>query len=136
YLPARPARKTAAAEVVRRARSMGTGLPEVAEAAGVAGHRRVQLFKDLTPENSILIHQVAAVAAEHLQRDVGLRPGRLDQAEAVRRGAEDGGEVGVVGLVLRVGGLAVLLGGEGVDQPGVEAGLAEGTLHGAVVLAG
>jgi len=80
--------------------------------------------------------QEITVAAEEREGDVGVGPGRLQQAEAVGAGAEDGGQVGVVGLVVRVGGLAVLLGREGMHQPRLEAGLAEGALHGAVVLAG
>jgi hypothetical protein len=93
-------------------------------------------FTDLTTQHRVFIDQVAPVPAEELQGQVLLGPGGLEQAEAVGAGTEDGGEVGVVGLVVGVGGLAVLLGGEGVDQPRLEAGGAEGTLDGAVVLAG
>lgn len=45
-------------------------------------------------------------------------------------------QVGVVGLVVGVGRLAELLGGEGVDDAGLEAGGGEGPLHDAVVAAG
>ena len=52
--------------------------------------------------------------------------GVLEEAEAVDGGAMDGGEVGVVGLVAGVGGLAELLGGEGMDDADLEPGVAEG----------
>ena len=84
----------------------------------------MQDFTDLTLQHGVLVHQVAAMAAEQLQGDVGVGPGRFEQAEAVGGGPPDGGQVGVVGLVAGVGGLAVLLGGEGMDQSGLEAGLA------------
>ena len=48
----------------------------------------------------------------------------------------DGGQVGVVGLVAGIDGLAVLLGGEGMEDAGLEAGGGEGALHEAVVAAG
>jgi hypothetical protein len=38
----------------------------------------------------------------------------------MRAGAEDGGEIGVVGFVVGVGGLAILLGGEGMDETDLE----------------
>ena len=45
-------------------------------------------------------------------------------------------EVGVVGLVAGVGGLAELLGGEGMDDAGLEAGGGEGALDDVVIAAG
>ena len=38
--------------------------------------------------------QVATMPAEQLQIAVVVGPARFEQAEAVRRGAEDGGEIG------------------------------------------
>ena len=58
------------------------------------------------------------------------------QAEAVDGGAVDGGQVGVVGLVAGVGGLAELLGGERVDDADLEAGGGEGPLGRAVIASG
>src|SRR5262249_55255794 len=81
-------------------------------------------------------HNIASMPAEDLQAEVVVGPNRLAQAEALRGGVEDGGQVVVVGLVVGVGGLAILLGGERVDDARVEAGCAEGALDGAVVLAG
>jgi hypothetical protein len=54
----------------------------------------------------------------------------------MRAGVENGGEIGVSGFVVGVGGLAVLFGGEGIDEADVEVGGAEGALHGTVVFAG
>src|SRR5712692_852494 len=108
-------------------------LPRVAEALGVAGHGGVQGLADLTAQQGGLVDEVAAVAVEG---DIVVRPGGFDQAEAVGAGAEDGGEVGVIGLVVGVGRLAILLGGVGVDEAGVEAGLAEGALDGPMVFTG
>ena len=48
-------------------------------------------FADLTLQDRVLVHQVAAVAAEQLQSDVGVGPSRFEQAEAVSGGAPDGG---------------------------------------------
>ena len=114
----------------------GAVVPEVAEAFGVAGHGGMEDFTDLTLEHGVLVHQVAAMAAEQLDRQVVVGPGRFQQSEAVRGGAPEGGQVGVVGFVAGVGGLAVVLGGEGMDQARLEAGLAEGELHGPMVFAG
>ena len=46
------------------------------------------------------------------------------------------GEVGVVGLVAGIDGLAVLLGDEGMEDARLEAGRSEGALHDTVIAAG
>ena len=51
-------------------------------------------------------------------------------------GAVDGGQVGVIGLVAGIDGLAILLGDEGVEDAGLEAGGGEGALDNAVIAAG
>ena len=56
-----------------------------------------------------------------------VRPKPLDGA------AVDGGKVGVVGLVARIGGLAKLLGGVGVKDANLESRVGEGALDRAVV---
>ena len=48
---------------------------------------------------------------------------KLDEAEAVGGRAMDGEEVGVVGLVSRIGRQAVLLGCQWVDDPCIKAPL-------------
>src|SRR5262245_40965928 len=111
-------------------------LPEVAEARGGARQGGVQDFANLTTQDAGFVHEVAAMTAEQLQRDIQSGPVRFAQTEAVGGSAEDGRQVRVIGLVPRVGGLAVLLGGEGVHEAGVETGLAEGTLRRSVVVAG
>ena len=57
----------------------------------------------------------------------------LQQAEAVDGGAVDCREVGVVGFVTRIGGLAILFGGVGVKDADFEPRLGEGALDRAVV---
>ena len=114
----------------------GAVVPEVAEEFRVAGHGGMKDFTDLTLQDGVLVDQVAAMAAEQLDGEVVIGPGRFEQAEAVGGGPPDGGQVGVVGLVAGVGGLTVLLGREGMDQARFEVGLAEGVLHRAMVFAG
>ena len=60
----------------------------------------------------------------------------LEQAEAVDGGAVDAGEVVIVGLVARVGGLAKMFAGEGVHQPRLPAAAPHRALHRPMVLAG
>ena len=74
--------------------------------------------------------------SKDLQSSIISRPDRFAQPEALRGGSEDGSEVVVVGLVVGIGWLAVLFGGVGVNDTRIEAGLAKGTLHGPVVIAG
>ena len=57
----------------------------------------------------------------------------LQQAEAVDGGAMDCGEVGVVGFVAWIGGLAILLGGVGVKDADFDLRFGEGSLDRAVV---
>ena len=114
----------------------GGVLPERGEAGGVAGEGGVEVLLDLQAERRSLADQVAAVAGEQLQLAPARVPLRFQQGEAVDGGAVDGVQVGVVGLDAGVGGLAELLGGEGVDGAGLEAGGGEGALHGVVVSAG
>src|SRR5262249_24016218 len=66
-----------------------------------------------------------------LDGEVVVGPGRFEQAEAVGGGAPDGGQVGVVGLVAGIGGVAVLVWREGVDQAGVGGRPAGGGVAGA-----
>ena len=101
-----------------------------------AGHGGMKDFADLTLQDGVLVHQVAALAAEELDGDVEVRPGGFAQPEAVGGGPPDGGEVGVVGLVVGIGGLAILLGRERMDEAGVEAGLTKRQLDGAMIVAG
>jgi hypothetical protein len=62
-------------------------------------------------------------------------PCGFDQAEAVEGDAKDGGQIGVVGLVVGIGGLTILLGGEGMNQTRVPVAVAAGTLHGPMIFA-
>ena len=83
---------------------------------------------DLIAEVGVLADQVAAVAGQEPEPGVDLIERRLDQAEAVDGGAMDGEEVGVVGLVAGVGRQAELLGGQRMDDAGLEPGGDDGAL--------
>ena len=85
---------------------------------------------DLTAQRRGLSHQVAAVSCPGAELAVILGHDRFGEAEAVDRGAEDGREVGIVGLTVGGGGLAELFGGEGMDDADLEAGGAEARLAG------
>jgi hypothetical protein len=106
------------------------------EALGIARHEGVQEFLDLTKELGAFINEIAAMASQQLDSAVGFGPSRFEQTEAMGGRAEDGGEIGVVSFVAGIGGLAILLGGEGVDESRLEASVAEGALNGAVIVAG
>ena len=109
---------------------------DVADGGGEAGEQGVELDMDLIAEVGVLAHQVAAVAGQEPELGVGLIEHRLDQAEAIDGGPLDGAEVGVVGLVAGIGGEAELLGGQGMDDAGLEAGGGGGALDRPVIVAG
>ena len=95
---------------------------DVAHGGGEAGESCVELGRDLISQVDVLPHQVAAVAGQEPERDVDLIEHRLDQAEAINGGPLDGQEVGVVGLVAGVGREAKLLGGQRMDDAGLQPG--------------
>ncbi len=76
------------------------------------------------------------MADEELQLPPRFDGRRFEQREAVDGGAMNRLEVGVVGLVVGVGRLAKLLGGERVHEARLEVGLAKGILDGMVISAG
>ena len=76
------------------------------------------------------------MADEQFQVHPALVGGLFEQGEAVDGGAMDGDQIGVVGLVAGVGGLAELLGGEGMDEADLEAAFDEGVLGNVMVAAG
>src|SRR5436190_369358 len=76
------------------------------------------------------------MTSEHLQLEIVLGPDSINQTEAVDGSAEDGSEVGVVGLVAGIGGTTKLDGGEGMDEPCFAAGCAKGFLDGSMIDAG
>ena len=111
-------------------------LPELVEASGEAGQGGFEVFADLAVQGGAFTDQVAAMADEQLQGGPGVVAGGFEQGEAGDGGAMHGAQVGVVGLVAGIDGLAVLLGDEGVEDAGLEAGGGEGALHEAVIAAG
>jgi len=109
--------------------------PQVGEVGGEARVRGVEVLADLRPQGRGLADELAAVTDQELKRRPRFVPARLDQREAADGGAVDRRQVGVIGLVAGVGGLAKLFGGERMDDAGLEAGGREGVLNGAMVTA-
>src|SRR5262249_2158010 len=99
------------------------------------GQGRFEMLADLATECGNLPDEIAAVTNEQLQAGPELIARRFAQGEAVDGGAVNGGQVGIVGLVARIGRLAELLSGEGMDDARLEAGRAEGALDDAVIAA-
>ena len=87
------------------------GVEDIVEHVGVSWHNHIEMLEDLAAERRRLVDQVAAVAGQELDPGIVRLGGGIEQAEAVDRGAMDGRQVGVVGLVAGIGGLAELLGG-------------------------
>src|SRR5437868_4826180 len=108
-------------------------LPELVEARGVTRQGGFEMVANLTVESGALADQITAVADEQLQGGPGLVPRSFQERAAGDGGAVDGGQVGVVGLIAGIGGLAVLLGDEGMENAGLETGRAEGALHEPVI---
>ena len=96
---------------------------EVAEDLLVAGHDRVQGLADLATQHTGFVDEVAAMAAQQLDAAVQIGPYRFEQSEALSGGSEDAAQVGVVGLVVGIGGLAILFAGEGMHETRFRLGL-------------
>src|SRR6266436_2281116 len=108
-------------------------IPELAEAVGQAGVGGIEVLADLTAQSRGLLYEIAAVANDELQGLPSLVERDVGQGEAGGGGAVQGVQVGVVGLVVGIGGLAELLGGEGVDDARLDAGRSKGLLDHAVI---
>src|SRR5262249_32979589 len=125
--------------------SHGSELPDPKQLMQGSGkaHRHVQLRtkNDLKQPGLKLLLKAALAAWKKRNENNGYRPGGRPRQLSLSvgrlgRSAPDGGQVGVIGFVAGIGRLAVLLGREGMDEPGLEASLAEGVLHRPVVGAG
>ena len=112
------------------------GFEEVAETFGIARHEGVEEFFDLTKEERAFVNEIAAMSAQDLEVAILVGPNLFDESEAVSGGAEDGGEIGVVGFVAGIGGLTVLFGREGMHKSGVKARVTKSALDGAMIVAG
>src|ERR1035438_2508693 len=78
----------------------------------ISRHDHLEVLVDLAAQHRSLFDPVTAVSCQQLDTD-RYRVGRvLDQTKAVDRGPMNSRQIGVVGLVARIGGLAKLLGGE------------------------
>ena len=91
------------------------------------------MLVDLAAQCHHLLDPVLAVSCQELEANRDWVSGLFDQAEAVDHGAKSRIEVGIVGLVARIGGLAELFGSQRMDRAGVEAGLDEGLLDREVI---
>jgi hypothetical protein len=111
-------------------------LPEFVEAGGIAGQGRFEVVANLAVESGAFAYQIAAVADEQLQRGPGLIARGFHEGAAGDRGAMDGSQVLVIGLITGINGLAVLLGDERMDDACLKTGTGEGALHDAVITAG
>src|SRR5262245_23981903 len=111
-------------------------VPGGGETSDVARIGRVQILTDLAAEQGGLSHPVAALTDEQLQLAEERTDGRLGQSTATDSSAMDGGQVGVVGLDARIGGGAILLGGEGMDEADLDAAGGEEALGNVVITTG
>lgn len=91
---------------------------------------------DLVLQGRALADQITAIPGQRPESEAEVVHGPLEQAEAVDRGPVDGVQVGLVGLVARVGRQAELLGGEGMDGADLEPGIGEGPPDRLVVMTG
>src|SRR5947209_65395 len=110
-------------------------VPELVEASSVTGQGGFEVVADLAVEGSAFANQVAAMADEQLQGCPGLVAAGFEQGAARDGGAVQGGQISVVGLIAGIDGLTVLLGDEGVDNAGLEAGGGKGALHDTMIAA-
>jgi hypothetical protein len=101
-----------------------------------AGQGRFEMVADLAVEGGAFADQVAAVADQQLQGGPGFVTGRFEQGAAGDGGAMNCEQVRVIGLVAGVDGLTILLGGEGMQDAGLEAGGGEAALDEAMIAAG
>src|SRR5947209_61756 len=91
-------------------------LPEFVEAGGKARQGSLEVVADLAIEGGAFANEVAAMADEQLQGSPGGVACGFEKGAASDGGAVHGHEVGVVGLVAGINGLAILLGDKGVDD--------------------
>ena len=105
-------------------------LEEVGEAGVVSWHEDIQVLADLASQGDALADQVAAMPGQELELVVGRIGGGLGRPKPLTAARWMAREVGVVGLVAGVGGLAELLGGERMDDADLEAAAAKARLTG------
>src|SRR5258708_33199487 len=119
-------------EIVDKVPGNGT-IPQPAEAGGEAGKGGFQVIPDLTVEGRAFADEIATMADEQLQRGPRFVAGRFLQGAAGDGGAMDGIQIGIIGFVAGIDGLAILFGDEGVEDAGLEAGGGKGALNDAMI---
>jgi hypothetical protein len=110
-------------------------LPKLVEAGGETGEGRFEVVADLAVEGGVFADEITAMADEQVQGSPGLVARGFEERTAGDGGAVNSGQVGVIGLVAGIDGLAILFGGEGVEDAGLEAGGGERALHEAMITA-
>src|SRR5271157_4283963 len=93
---------------------------DVPEETGISRQKNIKKRNDLIAQYCVLPYQTPPVTRQQAEWPVNLIEWKLDEAEAVGGRAMDGEEIGVVGLVSRIGGQAVLLGCQWMDDPRVK----------------
>jgi hypothetical protein len=96
----------------------------------------MKVLKHLLSEHDVLFDQAAAVPRQELEADMDRVGFVLQDAEAIDSGAVHREQVGVVGFIARVGGLAVLFSRVRMEDADLEACLGEGALDRPVVASG
>ncbi len=86
------------------------------------------MFEHLLTEHDILTHESATVPCQELEADVDRIGFMLQQAETADAAAEDRRQVGIIGFVTRIGGLAILFGGVGMKDADFDPRFDEGAL--------
>jgi len=102
------------------------------------GHSRecgLEMLADLALDRRRFADQIPAMPDQQAQTQIGRIERLLDQAEADDGSAVNSAQVIVVGLVLRMLGLAELARSEGVDDAGFESRIAKSALHGTMIVA-
>ena len=107
---------------------------QVIEQRAKAGHGQVQVFANLTAHGGGLRDEVSPMSCSELQFPV-----RGFQFEVAQSETGDGRsmlsvEIGSVGLIAGIGRHAVLLGREGMNDPGIESSLGKNPLGGKMVV--
>src|SRR5262249_34676545 len=109
---------------------------DVFKTLAISWHNRMKMFVDLAPQRDGLLDQVPAMPRQELEADRDRIGWRFEPAEAIDGAPLDGGHVGLIGRVTGVGELPMLLGGQGMNDSGLESRLGEGPRDGAVRASG
>ena len=94
------------------------------------------MFEHLLSKHNVLLDEVPTMPRQELKLDINWIGFVLQHSEPVGSGTVHGEEVGVVGFIAGIGGLAILFGGVGMKDADLDPGLGEGDLDRTVVASG